>query len=183
MDQKLEKLRISDGSWKAFEDDWRSQCSAFGEDFDQYAIGSLPVLIDAAGQENADLAVMSLKAEDGSYAAVAQVNTALLPGYDGKVLRVRHMLLSPNHDFGELDLVDYSKILSRMFSRTVNLAFNEMPASHVKFHLRSPGDRQFFSSSLDVLKEFDLFTSVAMRGAWLYLTLNTALKASAKGDD
>lgn len=183
MEYHLEKLLISTGTWDLFESDWRAQCSTFGEDFDQYAIGSIPVLREMAAQSSADLAVVGLRAENGSYAAVAQVNTAYLPGYDGKVLRVRHMLMSPTHDFGELTIEDYATVLSRMFSRTVSLTFSEMPASHVKFHLRSPGDRQFFSSALTALKDFEFFTNVAMRGSWLYLTLNTAPKSGAKGDE
>lgn len=182
MDHHLEKLLVSTGTWGLFEADWRAQCGAFGEDFDQYAIGSLPVLREMAEQSNPEVAVVALRADDGSYAAVAQVNSTHLPGYEGKVLRVRHMLLSPTFDFGELSIEDYAGVLSRMFSRTVSLAFSDMPSQHVKFHLRSPADRQFFSNALTALKDFELFNSVAMRGAWLYLTLNTAHVMSAKGE-
>ncbi|OWQ95120.1 hypothetical protein [Sphingopyxis witflariensis] len=182
MDHHLEKLLVSTGTWGLFETDWRAQCEAFGEDFDQYAVGSLPVLRAIATESPKDAGVFALRGDDGSYAAIAQVNSTLLPGYEGKVLRVRHLLLSPTLDYGELSLEDYANIMGRMFSRTVYLAASEMPSAHVKFHLRSPADRQFFSSALSMLKDFAIFSSVAMRGAWLYLTLNIAPTKGANGE-
>ncbi len=171
MDHQLEELRVEDGSWGDFEADWRNQCAAFQEEFEQYAVGSIPVLQSVAGEPRDDCGVFALKAEDGSFAAVAQVNSTNLPGYTEKVLRVRHLLMSPTHDFGDPSVEDYGKVLARMFTRTVNLAYSRMPSLHVKFHLRSPADQQFFYGVIDALKEFEIFTSVAMRGAWLYLSL------------
>lgn len=181
MDHQLAKLRASDGSWNEFEADWKAQCETFGEDFSQYAIGSIPVLKEVAADDRDDVGIYALRSEEGGFAAVAQVNSTLLPGYDGKVLRVRHMLLSPTLDYGELLLETYSSVLSRMFAQTVNLAFRSMPAEHVKFHLRSPADRQFFSTVLETLKEFDIFSSVAMRGSWLYLSLKFGSAPTEKG--
>lgn len=182
MDHHLERLLDADGTWPEFERDWQSQCENFGEDFSQYAVGSLPVLRDIASKDDRDSSVYGLRAEDGSFASVVMVNRTLLPNYTGQVLRVRHLLMSPSHDFGEHTIDDYAAILSRTFSRTVHLAFTTMPARHVKFHLRSPADRQFFSSALTALSDFDMFSDVAMRGSWLYLSLNTAGLSVVSGE-
>lgn len=171
MDHNLVRLRQDDGSWGNFEADWRAQCEGFGEDYDQFALGSLPVLRELAGETRDDAGVFGLSGEDGTFAAVAQANSTLLPGYTGKVLRVRHMLMSPTLDFGELSVQEYAVIMSRLFTRAVGLAFKSMPSAHVKFHLRSPTDRHIFSSAIETMREFEIFASVAMRGAWLYLTL------------
>lgn len=170
-DHPIERLRKSDGTWNQLETDWGEQCAEFGEEFSQFATGSIPVLRDAASDERDDCGVFAVRGDDGRIAAVAQVNFTHLPGYTDKVLRVRHLIMSPALDYGEEDIADYGKILSRMFVRTVSLAYSEMPSSHVKFHLRSPADRQFFADVIDALKEFEIFASVAMRGAWLYLAL------------
>lgn len=182
VDHQLERLKASDGTWAAFEDDWRAQCVTFGEDFEQYAAGSISVLKAMSAETKKDLGVFALRGDNGDYAAIAQVNSAMLPGYSGKVLRVCHMLLSPTMDFGELSMDDYANVMGRMFSRTVFLAAREMPSEHVKFHMRSPADRQFFGAVLSMLKDLEIFTGVAMRGAWLYLSLNKPALAPVDGE-
>lgn len=92
------------------------------------------------------------------------------------------MLLSPTLDYGELPIEAYAWVMSRMFSRTVYLAIKDMPSEHVKFHMRSPADRQFFQSALSTLKDLEIFSNVAMRGAWLYLTLNKSPNVDENGD-
>ena len=118
--------------------------------------------------------MFALKRDDGTFDAVCQANATFLPGYKGKVLRVRHMLLSPHFDFGEYPIEQYVQVLSRMFARTVHLAKSDLPSEHVKFHLRSPADRQFFEATLDAFTDTNLFDAVAIRGSWLYLTFNRA---------
>lgn len=182
MDGSLERLLVADGSWNDFEADWRDQCENFGEDFDQYAIGSLPVLKSLAADQSDDTRVMALKSGDGSFSSVLMLNRAVLPGYAGHVLRVRHMLLSPSFDFGEHDIEQYASVLSATFSRAVGLAFVGMPAKHVKFHMRSPTEYKIFSNALTVLSGVKAFTDVAIRGAWLYLSLNTAGLSVVSGE-
>lgn len=47
---------------------------------------------------------------------------------------------------------------------------------------RFRADRQFFSSALTALSDFDMFSDVAMRGSWLYLSLNTAGLSVVSGE-
>lgn len=170
MKHTLIRVRAGDGSWNQLCDVWRSECEEFGEDFDQYANASMPVLRDLAAEENANAGVFALQSEDGDYHAMCQANSTYLPGYDGKVLRVRHLLMSPYYDFGDFTIEEYSMILGRMFARTVLLSVKDLPSRHIKFHLRSPADRQFFATIGNGLGQTDLFSDVAMKGSWLYLT-------------
>jgi len=98
-------------------------------------------------------------------------NSVHIPGYQEKVLRVRHLLLSPYFDFGDYGIEAYSKVLSRMVARTIALAMHDMPSPHVKFHLRSPGDREFFAVAAEVFRDADNFYDVAIRGAWLHMSI------------
>lgn len=166
----LVQLRASDGSWQALVGAWTAECLAFEEDFDQYASASIPVLQALAEAEEASAGVFALVDESGRYHAVLQANSSFLPGYNGKVLRVRHLLASPAYDFGEFTVQEYSSILSKAFSRVVRLSEEVYPSPHIKMHLRSPSDIAFFEVVGDFLGNSGLFTSVRIRGAWLYLT-------------
>jgi len=81
------------------------------------------------------------------------------------------MLLSPNFDFGEYAMGDYSRVLARMVVRTIALAVGELPSRHVKFHLRSPADREFFAASAEGISASDAFYDVAIKGSWLHMSL------------
>lgn len=104
--------------------------------------------------------------------AVCQLNVAFIKGYDNKVLRLRHLLLSPKYDFSDdITVDDYVNILSEIFAGTIHCATDELPAKHVKLHLQSPADRQFFKEIEQHLNKSTTFSSVKMHGAWLYIDL------------
>lgn len=166
----LVQLRSSDGSWQALVGAWTAECLAFDEEFEQYASASIPVLETLAGTDERHAGVFALADETGRYHAVLQANSTFLPGYDGKVLRVRHLLASPAYDFGEFSISEYSGILSKVLARVVSLSETGYPSPHIKMHLRSPADVSFFENVGDFLGNSGLFTSVKIRGAWLYLT-------------
>ena len=170
MKHDLVKLNESDGSWDVFCTQWRDSCTSYGEDFETYARDAMPVLIDLVRQPKEGAGVYALRSEQGSFDAACQANSTYLPGYTGKVLRVRHLLMSPHFDFGDYPIEDYSRVLARMFSRTIELAKSDLPSEHIKFHLRSPADRQFFEAMTEALQAGGM-SNVALKGAWLYLTL------------
>jgi len=107
---------------------------------------------------------------DNHHQAVCQVNRALLPGYDGMVLRVRHLVLSPQLDFGDRDIADYGRILQELLQGILALSETDMPAPYIKLHFRSPADRQFFANLRTTLQRHGVFNEIEMRGAWLYIT-------------
>lgn len=157
--------------WAKLVLEWESQCSDFEEDFGEYAMASLPVLAElACSIPRRDAAVYALTL-DGAVDAVCQANSTFLPGYTGKVLRIRHIVLSPRFDFSaDVDIEDYVKTLTGVFSGAVGLAYKEMPSEHVKFHLKSPAERTFGQAFTNALKGNVSFTEVAIKGSWIYLS-------------
>ena len=174
----MAQLTTADGSWAAMSDQWGQQCADFEEDFGGYALDALPVLRDLAAKPTPAAGVFALRRGGQEFEALCQANSTFLPGYTGKVLRVRHMLLAPRFDFGEYPIEDYVSVLSAMFARSVYLAKSALPSDHIKFHLRSPADRQFFEAGLGIIQEHSEFDSVKIRGAWLYMTWNRAAQSA-----
>lgn len=171
MASKIVRLLAGDGSWGDFEADWRAQCSSYGEEFDSYAEGTFSVVRDLIDKEKEDAGVYAFYDED-HHISMCQVNVAGLPGYDSPVMRVRFLTLSPDFDFGDKSVDEYAIVLVTTLAGILALSDAEgtMKARHIKFHLSSPADRQFFATLGRGLDEAEEFTSVTMRGAWLYIT-------------
>ena len=151
---------------------WDAQCERFGESFKDYATASMSVLRELAEEpETRSAAVFALVDESGAYLAICQVNVARIPGYDGPVLRLRHLVLAPEFDFSE-EIPDdrYADVLAEVFTKVSLLSENTMAADHIKIHLRSRGDREFFKVFEEHLREEAAFATVRMQGAWLYIT-------------
>ena len=163
--------RISKDYWAKLVLDWEAECAEFGENFDDYAVASLPVLRElACAPPRRDAAVFGSVSSE-KLDVVCQANSSYLPGYTGKVLRIRHIVLSPRHDYSEeFTLDDYCSTLVGVFSGALDLADGEMMSDHVKFHLKSPAERAFGKAFTDVLKDHKAFTDVAIKGSWIYLS-------------
>lgn len=165
------RLHESDGTWAALKDDWASQCSELCEDFEQFATDSIPVLEALAAQPETNASVYGLVCDKEKHHAVAQLNRAMLPGTSGWTLRVRHLILSPDYDFGALLVDDYAIAIGNVLLQTLAVAHETMPSDHVKFHLRSPADRSFFATLSSELSGITHFKDVRIVGAWLQLSL------------
>lgn len=165
------RLLEDDGTWKCFEDNWRSQCENLDEDFDSYAEATFSVVRDLIQQEHRKAGVFGLKDGD-TFLAMCQINTTPLPKYTGPVLRVRYMTLSPEYDLTNKTMSEYGNVLVKLLGEVLELAYldDELKSHHIKFHLRSPADQQFFSALGLTLKEYDLFASIETRGSWLYIS-------------
>lgn len=166
-------VRVSseNGLWQQILDQWRSQAEGFDDDFESYESGALSIIRPLAeGPQAKNVAIYGLEI-DGAYAAIAQLNTALLPKTTGVTLRVRMMLLSPEFDQGSHSIDEYGDLMGHILSNTILVAKNEMKADHVKFHLRSPADRTFFTTMGISLGNQNVFTAVHTTGSWLYITL------------
>lgn len=168
-EKSLKKLQMNDGTWPEFVLDWQAQCEKAGEDFAAYAVGSFDVLSGLATAPEPDAGVYALK-KGGTHDAICQANCTGLPGYDGPVLRVRMMLLSPDFDFGVKPIEQYGSTLINMFLGIYILSETEMMARHIKFHLKSPNDRSFFAAIGERLNGEEQFEKVEVRGSWLYVT-------------
>jgi hypothetical protein len=169
---EFSKATIHNGSWEALLDAWEAECNAYEENLSDYATASLPVLSDLASQtplKNSGVFVLS---HEENQLAVCQANVAFLKGYDGPVLRVRHITFSPRFDYdSDIPLSEYTEALVEVFVHAIQLALTEMPAKHVKFHLRSPTEREYAQAFSDALQGNSAFTKVAAKGSWIYLSL------------
>lgn len=170
----LELVRVNkrDGSWAALEDQWRQQCENHGEDYDTYAEASLGTLHDECddGQIDPASGVFALRDTAGGFHCACFLNSTLLKGFNGKVLRVRHLILSPHYDFADLSIERYSDILSSYFSQLIAVSKTTLPSDHIKLHYRSPYDRTFFATFALNMRGTGVIKNVESVGMWLHIT-------------
>ena len=171
MRMKLIRLNKADGTWRSFDESWEVECLEYEEDYASYAqasLGTLRVECDD-GTPDVDTGVFALVDADGRFHAAAFMNRALLKGFDGKVLRVRHLILSPYYDFEGLELEDYGSILADFFIALVDCSEKTLKSQHIKIHYRSPYDRTFFASFGMAMRSQGHFGTVESKGMWLHL--------------
>lgn len=168
---KLVRLSLETDSWSTLMGDWGQQASQAGYDINEYAPGVLQELQKCCHENADDSGSYGLfDSSDGKYDIICQLNWTFLPGYRGKVLRLRHLTVSPNIDLQATDK-KYEDILTNLLTETELLARHiDVNCEHIKFHLRSPGDRVFFRQLGTALSNGKLYQSVDIRGAWLYLS-------------
>lgn len=170
---KYEFKRISaengqlDKLWK----DWDASCASFEEDFSEYSISTMETLRSLAVEPQVESRGVYGVYKEDTILAVCQLNVAMLPRYDGKVLRVRHITLAPDFDYSDTKSIeDYADALREILLGTLSMADTDMAAPHLKFHLRSPNDKDFFTNIRDYLADHDLFKLVEIKGSWLYMS-------------
>ncbi len=150
--------------------DWRNQCETFDEDFDTYSAIPFSVFKEIQERDAENTGLYAVCHDDG-FDAVCMVNHARIPKHDGPVLRVRHILLSPTFDFGELDIAEYGGALVRILQGALALSSEgKLQARYIKLHARSPADFPFFTALQTALDGTSVFESVKMAGAWLHIT-------------
>lgn len=167
----MKKLSHVDGTWGELLAQWTRQCHDFDEDFESYLPETMKLLGGLVEQTEGQRwdGVFAYE-EGGQIEGICFVNGAFIPGYSGRVLRVRHVLLSPKNDFGDYDEEHFGKTLGAIFERILVLSEGLIPCQHLKFHFRSPADVALFSKFSTILSKSDHFASVNMKGAWLMLT-------------
>lgn len=170
----LVKVAEADGSWEELTKAWKAQCERYGESLDDYAIASMPILSDLAADSSNSVqrkAGVFALTSDGVFEAACHANVALLPGYKGPVLRMRHITFSPKFDYDSaIEINQYERALVGVFVGTLRLSYGEMKADHIKFHLRSPAERMFAQAFTKALDDNVDFSQVETKGAWLYLS-------------
>lgn len=168
----LQRLNKNDGSWDKLEELWRGECENYEEDYESYAQASLGTLRHECDADAIDPSsgVFALVDETGKFHAACFLNSTLLKGYTGKVLRVRHLILSPYYDFEDLDIEDYASTLASFFVGLVDISDGELQSPHIKIHYRSPYDRNFFAAFGLTLRSTGRFRTVESKGMWLHLT-------------
>lgn len=175
MDYMLESCSAENNVWNHVKSCWREQCDNYGEEFDFYAKASMSVLDELALTPSKSAKVYVLYRDSGSQdsepnrepLAIFQANVTPLPGFEGKVLRIRHIVMSPEYDYGNIETEEYKEILSETFSHATALGTGELEAKHVKFHFRTPSDLYFFREMRPSLEREDKIKDVKAYGAWI----------------
>ncbi|OJY34660.1 MAG: hypothetical protein BGP11_08580 [Rhodobacterales bacterium 65-51] len=169
----MEFLRVSSENrlWNGLIADWEDQCREFSEDLGEYAMASLPVLESLASEtQRKNAGVFALRSDRG-YEGICQLNVTPLPGYNGPVLRVRHIVHAPRYDFDNtLGVDEYGQVLTGTLLGVFRTSNGEMKAQHIKFHFKSPAEQMFFTRLKDALSEKEVFSSIELKGSWLYIT-------------
>lgn len=164
-------LADADGSWENLQSDWKNQCDQFDEEFDSYAEGTFSIITPLIKNPNRQASVIGFL-KDNKFEAICQINTSLIKGYSEPVLRVRHITIAPEVDFGGASIGEYARILVNIFFGILEISNQSdyLQAKHLKFHLRSLADQQFFAALGEGLNKSEQFASVHTKGAWLYVT-------------
>lgn len=169
-------LREEDGTWAAFEADWKQQCEDVGESIDDYSPEALELLRRIAMGKEPSLGGTNESAvgalwdnESKRYWAAMVLNRVMLPKTPGYTLRVRHMTVSPAVDYGVAEVRMYPDIIIGLVLGIVYLSSTAMHANTLQMHLRSPQDVEFFRVFAASIGPKNVFASVQIRGAWLYI--------------
>lgn len=162
-------LSEADESWQKLKAQWRAQCDGYGEDFDSYGQATFGVLNPLAADGHRKSHVYGFYVKDECQ-MICEANRTMIPDYVGYVLRVRNMTFAPKYDFDDQPVDLYGQALVGLFGGVLALSDSLGPTPHIKFHLRSPSDRTFFQALSAPLTTLPIFDSVAVKGAWLYVT-------------
>lgn len=169
MTARFVRLLQSDGSWPKLLEDWSRQCDEVGESIDDFAPDAMSVIRSFTDHCERDTWAAGLS--DGTHwSAVAMLNRTMLPKTDGYTLRVRQVIVSPLLDFGAWSKEKYAETLVNFVWATVQVSGKVLPADHIKFHLRSPSDADFFRAFGNTLDSKSVFREVSTHGAWLAIT-------------
>jgi hypothetical protein len=175
LEAEFVKILKEDGSYDDFRADWETQLAGSDYDgFENYQPLTFSILEQVIDTNEKKSGAYALKIK-GQYLAICQLNVAMIPGYTGSVLRLRFLTLCPAMDVGSSD-IDYADAITTLLMKTEELARNDetMSANHIKFHLSSPADRDFFSMLGKGLRDFESYKQVDFKGSWLYITLEQA---------
>lgn len=153
----------NDSSWRSLKAQWKRDAEKAGEDFAAFAAAVFPVL-DPLALENPKTGGLYGLYDGDNVRAVCQVNRLLMSRYTTPILRARLTTVSPDYDFGAADTDSYAQVLIALFGGVVWLSRNALAANHIRFHLRSPSDSQFFAA-LKFSTPSSPFSKFAIRGA------------------
>lgn len=168
----MKRLSLEDGSWQEVLDQWSKQCHEYEEDFEGFLHQTLPMLETQIGdcRGNRNTGVYSHTGETKEHQAICFLNGSFIPGFSGRVLRVRHLILAPKYDFGDYTRDEYAALLSAIFEDVLRVSDSEISCPNVKIHFRSPADVALYREFAKNLNEGSRFSSVKMQGAWLYIS-------------
>jgi hypothetical protein len=108
--------------------------------------------------------------EGNSPVGAFRITYTFIPGYSDKILRIRHILMSPSYEYGEKTVEDYGRVLSGIVLEAVKLTDGDYRSQHIKLHMRSIADRQFFQFFADsAALPSATGISIQVKGSWLHI--------------
>lgn len=166
------ELKHNDGTWQNLISEWSKQCSDYEQDFESYMSVTLPFLSEQITKLAGNLrsGVFASISKEKEHTAICWCNSTLMPGFDGMVLRVRHLVLSPRYDFEDYEERVYGEALTQVFSGIYEMSCKKFDSPHIKIHFRSPADVAIFGQFASNLHDFGRFSDVSMVGSWLTVT-------------
>lgn len=163
--------RVDGPEWAKIMLEWEEEADNFGENFGDHAPATLPLLEDLAHQPNYKQSAVFAFDHQNKTIAVLQANHTFLPGFKGKVLRIRHLIFSPGLELDDkFTIEDYKQFLADILLAVIDLTQNEMPTDDIKFHMRSRAEIVFTQFFAQKVKERGIFDVVNTHGAWIHLS-------------
>lgn len=168
----MKRLSHLDGTWQQLQDQWREQCLEYDEDYSAYIPDTLQFLADQIDDCHNERwsGVYSHHSQKDEIEAICFLNGAHIPGFSGRVLRTRHLILAPKYDLGSYSAEDYARLLSEVFEDLLVISSGELECPHVKIHFRSPADVELFRSFATHLNRNERFSDVKMVGSRLFVS-------------
>lgn len=171
MQTDLRRLSFADGSWQDLVSQWQDQCVEFNENFEDYRDATIASLREEAQSENTNRGVFGLRDANGVFLAICFLNLTVQKGYDGPVLRVLDLIVSPRYDFQTLELADYSSLLGSLLAHIFEQSKSTMVSRHIKLHFPSPTDVAIIAPFGTQFADNEKVV-VQTQGMWLSITKN-----------
>lgn len=162
---ELRRLQLCDGSWAELEADWQSQCDEIVDDYENYCFGPIESVKRTAAMGDENEWAFSIK-ENNRHLITAICRRVQQKPFDGWVLRVREVSVSPFLDSGFLNEDVYADVLVALLFEAIKLSSTYLMADHVKMHLRSPADAVFFKAVRNSLDIEGVIVATETHGAW-----------------
>lgn len=167
----LKRLEHSVSGFASLHEQWEGQCRKYGDSFNAIEAGLPPQNPNTPDETlPGNQGTYGLVDSAGEYHGICFLNLTVQKPFDGKVLRALNFRLSPFYVYEDLEIEDYSKVLSGYFANLVLLSNTELASQHIKIQYSSPYDRQFFAVIAPYLSGVDDFVSVESKGMWLSIT-------------
>ena len=167
----MKLVRLDRKTFALLEQNWRGQCDAYSENFEEFAPiqrGHARDIIDG-DDGGGSYGIWALENE-GVFEAFMHLNCARLPSTIGMTLRAVWILLSPEFDFADTSPDRMSDISSSIINECLKLSDSELNAQHVKIYIANISDRQFFEKLARFMAGLRYFSDVRPRGNWFHIT-------------
>lgn len=163
------RLQAGDGTLEKFNADWAAQCDEVSEDCETFAQAAVSVIRDFAERNSEKEWAIAFMDGERHMAAACAIRTTQ-KGLPGWTLRVREVTVCPLLDYGNLGENTYVDTLIAILNGAIKLSESDLPADHIKLHLRSPADAVFFRAFGNTLDSKGVFAASEAHGAWLTIS-------------